>query len=84
MDQLLEQLGLTKGEAAVYLALLEQESASAADLATAAKLKRPDTYNKLTALMARGMASTFKTPTGRTRFRAEHPSALQRYLESQE
>lgn len=82
MEQLLEQLGFTAGEAAVYLALLERESATAAELAVAAKLKRPDTYNKLTALIGYGLATSITGPNGRQRFRVEHPQRLQQFVEA--
>lgn len=84
MDQLLTQLGLTGGEAAVYQSLLERESGSPAELATVTGLKRPDTYNKLAELRAKGLIEEFTAPNGRKRYRLEHPQKLQEYIETRE
>ena len=84
MEELLKQLGLTGGEAAVYQSLLERESGSPAELATFTGLKRPDTYNKLAELRAKGLIEEFTAPNGRRRYRLEHPQKLQEYIESRE
>ncbi len=84
MDELLKQLGLTDGEVLLYQVLLERESGSPAELATLARLKRPDTYNKLAELRKRGMVEEFTAPNGRKRYRVEHPQKLQTYLNQQE
>ncbi len=84
MEELLKQLGLAPGEAAVYQALLERESGSPAELAQLTKLKRPDTYNKLAELRAKGLVEEFTAPNGRKRYRLEHPQKLQDYLSQRE
>ncbi len=71
--------GLDEGEATVYYHLSRLGGARAADVAHAAKRKRPDTYRLLDALVRKGFAQ--KTLERPTRFLAlPIDQALQRWL----
>lgn len=76
MDTLLRQLGLSEGEVALYLLLLERADATPGELIKLAGLKRGDTYNKLYELKKKGLVAEF-TRNKKKHFRAEHPAKLE-------
>lgn len=58
MDKtILEQIGLTKGEAEVYLILLKIGEASASEIAKHTKIARPNVYDYLNKLKEKGLVS---------------------------
>ena len=74
---LLRQLGLTKHESAVYLALLETGPETVAAIAHKAKIDRPLVYRVLPDLLAKGLIA--KAPRGkRTTYSARSPLTLKR------
>ncbi len=83
--QVLQSLGLSDKEAAVYLTLLALGGANAQTVSTQAKVKRGTVYTVLDSLMKRGLVSTAatKTKTGGTKqlFYPEDPIKLERILE---
>lgn len=64
IDSILEQLGLTQREAAVYLAALELGQASVQRIAQKASIKRPTTYVTLATLQEKGFV--ISVPRGAT------------------
>jgi len=76
----LSKLGLTDKEAAVYLALLEEGSSTAEQVARITKLNRSTTYVQIKQLMSIGLVSTFKKGK-KTFFAAESPNNLEIILE---
>ncbi|MBI2020986.1 hypothetical protein HYS99_00545 [Candidatus Giovannonibacteria bacterium] len=83
----LKKIGLSENEARVYCALLELGSATAQEVAKKADVKRATTYVQLDSLMKIGLVTSFeKTPerkngAGKTYFRAEDPSYLEKIVE---
>ncbi len=78
----LEELGLTKKDSRVYLALLEMGSATADQAAKATGLNRSTTYVIIKKLMSDGLVSQFKDGK-KTKFNAESPLNLERLVEQQ-
>jgi sugar-specific transcriptional regulator TrmB len=78
----LQDLGLSKKEAAVYLAALEIGRATADQLAKHAGIKRPTTYVQLESLMKMGLMSTHEEDH-KTYFAPESPELLKRLLARQ-
>ena len=77
ISALLRQLGLTKHECAVYLALLETGVETVAGIARQANIDRPLVYRVLPTLLAKGLLA--KAPRGkRTYYSAHSPLALKR------
>lgn len=73
--------GLTPNEAAVYLVLLGRRQATAAELATTSRLKRPLVYLTLERLLTKGLVS--KLPNTRVRrFTAADPLHLYRSIQA--
>lgn len=56
LQALFIELGLTPGEAKLYLAMREAPTARVADLARAAEMSRPRAYDVAAALVRRGVA----------------------------
>lgn len=77
---LLEELGFMDKEAAVYMALLENGSCKASDLAKITGLNRVSTYDQLEALIKRGVVSKYKKESA-TFFSALDPARLLNYLD---
>jgi len=76
----LEVIGLDEAEASAYLALLELDEASIAQIAGKAKLKRPTTYLIVEALKEKGLVSMVKRKK-KTLFLAEDPRKILDMLE---
>lgn len=77
------ELGLTKQEAAVYVAALETGFSSISDIAKKAGIKRPTTYYVVDELIKKNLIS--RAPKGkRTFYIAEHPNKLLSNIRSQE
>lgn len=79
MEDILQQLGFTTKEAAVYRCLLERGSQTAAVVAKTCGEKRANTYVLLENLVTRGLATTSDDNPVRT-FAAAHPSVLQKLI----
>jgi predicted transcriptional regulator len=76
MISVLQQLGLTRDEEQLYLALLREGAALIATAAHSADVHRPAAYRALGSLIARGLVSA--TPRGkRLYYTAESPQLLQ-------
>lgn len=74
---LLRQLGLTRHESSVYLALLETGPETVAGIAHSARIDRPLVYRTLPDLLSKGLIA--KAPKGkRTHYRARSPETLKR------
>lgn len=82
LEKYLEELGLSDKEASVYLALLEFENASPAQIAEKTKLNRSTVYVVLESLEKKGLAS--ETNVGKTiHYQAAAPERLETYVEQQ-
>ncbi|MBI4980749.1 hypothetical protein HZC30_04310 [Candidatus Woesearchaeota archaeon] len=79
----LRQFGLTENEIKVYLANLELGSATANNLAKRANLPRPTTYDVLTTLKEKGLASHV-VKSGVYYFEAANPAKLLNVLKERE
>ncbi len=80
LRQYLQNIGLGEKEAAVYLSLLEEESASVVKLAQKTKINRTTIYLILEALMKKGLASKTQKDK-KAQYLAEPPERLKTYLE---
>jgi len=78
-DEALQKLGLTKGESAVYLALLELGESTAGVIAKKAGVSSSKVYEILERLMAKGLAGRV-SKSGRMLFSASDPKALERMV----
>lgn len=72
---LLVSLGLTRAEAAVYLALLDSHRSSVAEIARSTGIERPTVYRALPSLVARGLVGKVRVGK-RIMYVAESPSVL--------
>src|SRR3989344_7022794 len=80
LEKYLQDLGLTDKEAAVYLALLQVDGATALDLSKKTKINRSTVYVVIESLSKKGLVS--ETTIGKkTQFQAEPPERLETYLE---
>lgn len=77
---LLERSGLSDKEAAIFEALLEKGELGAGEIIRFVNLKRGDTYNHIYSLKQKGLIEE-TSQNGRKRFRLEHPSKIEEYLE---
>ncbi len=59
-EQFLQELGLSDKEAAIYLALLQYESATVIQLSAKTKIKRPTVYVVLETLSKKGLVAEAK------------------------
>jgi predicted transcriptional regulator len=82
-DSILLELGLNKTEAAVYVQLLSQGSASAAGVAQKLRFQRPNVYDALKKLVQKGLV-THVTKNNQTIFTAHDPKKLQDYFTFQQ
>lgn len=73
---------MNEKEAAVYLALLQVDSASVVSLADKTKIKRPTVYVVLETLAKKGLVSEVQIGN-KTHFAAESPERLETYVERQ-
>ncbi|MFH1917291.1 MAG: helix-turn-helix domain-containing protein [Nanoarchaeota archaeon] len=81
--ELLEKVGLTHSEVKVYLALLELGSSTVGPITDKAKVASSKTYELLSKLMEKGLATTYKE--GRTNYyKAVDPNRLKDYLQERE
>lgn len=81
-NDLLQQLGLSDKEAAVYEALTTLGTATAADLLTEVSLKRPTVYHAAGSLVEKGLAEETWVK-GKKAFRLTHPRSLEKLLAQQ-
>ena len=81
-EKYLQELGLTDKEALVYLALLQVDSDSVANLAKKTKIKRPTVYVVLGTLAKKGLVSEV-TIGKKTNYQAESPERLETFVERQ-
>ncbi len=79
----LQQIGLDKNEAAVYLAALELGPSPVQKIAQRARVPRATTYLVLDELKRKGLCSTYEQGK-KVYYNAEHPSELEAYLKRQE
>lgn len=83
LDRTLEQYGLTKKEAKVYLAVLELGQGSVLDITKKTELKRPTIYVTLESLTQQGFVN--RIPKGTTTlFSAQDPSLFLSTLEDKQ
>ncbi|MBI2410659.1 MAG: hypothetical protein HYV32_02055 [Candidatus Kerfeldbacteria bacterium] len=78
--KILQQLGFSQKEIAVYAALLELDSATAGEIADKTEINRTSCYDILDSLMKKGIISKFKKKT-KIYFHAGDPKRLIAYLE---
>jgi len=79
----LQQIGLDKSQAAVYLAALELGPSPVQRIAQRAKVPRATTYLVLDELKKKGLVSTYEQGK-KIYYNAQHPSQLEGYLKKQE
>ncbi len=82
LEKYLQEIGLNEKEAAVYLALLQVDSASVVSLAEKTDIKRPTVYVVLETLAKKGLVSEVEIGN-KTHFAAEAPERLESYVERQ-
>lgn len=82
MEEILQQLGLSDKETALYLLLLEKPHQTAQELAERAAIKRPNTYRLLDSLQAQGLIAPDDSPV--KKFTATEPQALQKLLQKKQ
>lgn len=80
IKQVLESLGWSEKEVAVYVALLERDGATAAELSKKTGINRTSCYDLLDFLMKRGLISKYKKK-GKTTFSTVDPRRLVSYLD---
>jgi sugar-specific transcriptional regulator TrmB len=79
----LKQIGLTEGEAKVYLALLKLGSVTSGPLTDESQVSRSKIYNVLERLMQKGLVS-FILKNKTRYFQAVEPARIEDYLEQKE
>lgn len=79
----LERIGLTKGEAKVYLALLRLGESTAGPIVDEAKITRSKIYDILERLKQKGLVS-YITKDSTKQFIASNPKNILKYLEEKE
>lgn len=82
LEKYLQEIGLNEKEAAVYLALLQVDSASVVNIADKTKIKRPTVYVVLETLAKKGLVSEVEIGK-KIHYSAESPERLETYLERQ-
>lgn len=78
--EFLENIGLTKSEIKVYLALLEQNSASATQISEKVGLFRKNTYEALNKLIKKGLVSVAKVEKKRI-YSSANPQRLLEFVD---
>lgn len=81
LEKYLQEIGLNEKESAIYLALLQVDSASVVSLADKTKIKRPTVYVVLEALAKKGLVSEVEIGN-KTHFAAESPERLETFVSS--
>ena len=82
LEKYLQEIGLNEKESAVYLALLQYDSASVIEISQKTKINRSTTYTVLDSLAKKGLVS--ETTIGKkTHFQAESPERLETFVERQ-
>jgi len=79
----LQQIGLDKNQASVYLAALELGPSPVQKIALRARVPRATTYLVLDELKKKGLVSTYEQGK-KEYYNAQHPSQLEGYLKKQE
>jgi len=79
--ELLKRSGLSEKEALIVEALLENGEMGAGEIIRSVNLKRGDTYNHIYSLKQKGIVEESSTK-GWKRFRLEHPSKIEEYIEN--
>lgn len=82
LEKYLQEIGLNEKEAAVYLALLQVDSASVVSLADKTKIKRPTVYVVLETLAKKGLVSEVEIGN-KTHFAAEPPEHIETFIQQQ-
>lgn len=82
LEKYLQEIGLNEKESAIYLALLQVDSASVVALADKTKIKRPTVYVVLETLAKKGLVSEVEIGN-KTHYAAEPPERLETYVERQ-
>jgi sugar-specific transcriptional regulator TrmB len=82
-EQLLEETGLTKNEASVYLALLRIGRAKAGEIIKESKVSSGKIYETLGKLIDKGLVKSF-TENGVKHFLASEPESIISYIKEQE
>lgn len=82
LEQSLLDLGLDEREAAIYLALLQVDTASVIQLAKTTGINRSTVYNVLNDLFQKGLVSEIQVGK-KTHYQAEKPERLETYVEQQ-
>ncbi len=82
-QQLLEQAGLTKGEAAVYIALLQQGSSTVGPIVNKSRVAYSNIYTILERLIEKGLAS-FVIKAKTKYYQAVEPHRLLDYIDKQQ
>lgn len=80
---LIEQSGLSKNEAKIYITLLREGEATASKIAVKSGLYRPYVYDKLANLIEKGLAS-YVIKSGKKHFQPSHPKKLLDVLKEKE
>lgn len=81
-EKFLVELGLSEKETAIYLALLQYESASIQEIATKTKINRTTVYPVLESLQKKGLVSEVQDGK-KTEYHAEPPERLETFVERQ-
>jgi sugar-specific transcriptional regulator TrmB len=81
-EKYLQDMGLSDKEAAIYVALLQVDSATASDIAAKTKIKRPTVYPVLEQLAKKGLISEVAGDKI-SKYQAEPPERLETYVEQQ-
>lgn len=79
--ELLQRSGLSEKEALIVEALLENGEMGAGEIIRSVNLKRGDTYNHIYSLQQKGIVEE-SSAGGWKRFRLEHPSKIEEYIEN--
>lgn len=82
LEKYLQEIGLNEKESAIYLALLQVDSASVVSLADKTKIKRPTVYVVLETLAKKGLVSEVEIGN-KTHYAAEPPERLESFVERQ-
>lgn len=82
LEKYLLEIGLNEKEAAIYLALLQVENSSVADIAKKTKLKRPTAYFVIEGLEKKGLISEVHVAK-KVHYAAEPPERLVTFVERQ-
>lgn len=81
LSRQLDKFGLSPNEISVYIALLQEGSDTASNIAKKAKLNRSTTYVQLTTLMDCGLVSSYKK-VKKTYFSPESPHNIERLIDT--